>query len=529
MSLNFHTFQFKNLQLFIRKRFSHNRTKVNKFPFESRSCEGRNQKGFFMEKKELNYYTSICGKAYVKKNVTVDWWLSEIKFGHLFGEKIKQARVAGKGSEEFERIKTKELPCVTWNFHYDKYKEDQKILGSTGFLYFDIDKTGFDASSLDKSKVFSLFKSVSSKGWSVIVRADGITPENYSSSMRGISKELGIDSFNDFGAVKKSQYTVLSFDPEIYINTECFVFKGENYPPEEIQKKVSLSSNTLHPPQGQGVYVVNDTFLKKEKYTIRLTDATDYIKEGVNYEVFEEKIDVTQIQLPNRKSIQPGARNRVLSTIFSNMLLLNMDVPEDNAYSWLMGINNLICSSPLPEKEVKKIFYSNWKKKGIYKKTKNKKRRIIFKKDCDWSKEDKLSVCRKEIGRLQTKNRKEEIVKTIEELTIEEKITNELLAKQLNISITTVKRYTKDLRYHLLEKNSLNRNIFDSLYRHLYDESVKVNNFYPKYELTKEEYDDYIEFIIGLEQSFEEDLAAGRLYIGDFNHAGCYEVDCESE
>ena len=469
-----------------------------------------------MQKNELNYYTCICGKAYVKKNVTVEWWLSEIKSGHSFGEKIKQARAAGKGSEEFEHIKTKELPCVTWNFHYDKYKEDQKILGSTGFLYFDIDKPGFDASCLDKSKVFSLFKSVSSKGWSVIVRADGITPENYSSAMRGISKELGIDSFNDFGAVKKSQYTVLSFDPDIFINTECFVFKGENYPPEEIQKKVSLSSNTLHPPQGQGVYVVNDTFLKKKKYTIRLTDATDYIKEGVNYEVFEEKIDVTQIQLPNRKSIQPGARNRVLSTIFSNMLLLNMDVPEDNAYSWLVGINNLICSSPLPEKEVKKIFYSNWKKKGIYKKTKNKKRRIVFKKDCDWSKEDKLSVCRKEIGRLQTKNRKEEIVNTIGALIIEDKITNNVLAKRMNISATTVKRYTKELKWHLLERNTLNRNIFNYYYKKINDEPIIPPESYANYELTEKEYGQYLQYTEECLKRFQADLASGNIFVPPF-------------
>ena len=469
-----------------------------------------------MQKNELNYYTCICGKAYVKKNVTVEWWLSEIKSGQSFGEKIKQARAAGKGSEEFEHIKTKELPCVTWNFHYDKYKEDQKILGSTGFLYFDIDKPGFDASCLDKSKVFSLFKSVSSKGWSVIVRADGITPENYSSAMRGISKELGIDSFNDFGAVKKSQYTVLSFDPDIFINTECFVFKGENYPPEEIQKKVSLSSNTLHPPQGQGVYVVNDTFLKKKKYTIRLTDATDYIKEGVNYEVFEEKIDVTQIQLPNRKSIQPGARNRVLSTIFSNMLLLNMDVPEDNAYSWLVGINNLICSSPLPEKEVKKIFYSNWKKKGIYKKTKNKKRRIVFKKDCDWSKEDKLSVCRKEIGRLQTKNRKEEIVNTIGALIIEDKITNNVLAKRMNISATTVKRYTKELKWHLLERNTLNRNIFNYYYKKINDEPIIPPESYANYELTEKEYGQYLQYTEECLKRFQADLASGNIFVPPF-------------
>ena len=457
-------------------------------------------------KNELNYYTKIAGPAHVLQNITVQEWFSEIRTGKSFGNIISNARTFEKGSDPYDEIKIKQIPCVTWNFLFDKYKNDNNIIESTGFLYFDIDILNYDISILDKKNLFAHHKSLSGKTWSIIVRADGINKENYSYAYDGIAKELGIFDEKDNGAKKMNQYTVLSFDPEIYINYECHVFNGANYPPPAVEEKVSLSNYTLKTNKKNSVYVVNDTFLGNQIYEIRLTDATDYVNEGLDYQVFNDKIDVRNIFFPGKESIKQGSRNRILSTMFSGMLNLNNDIPKENAYRWLAAINRHICAVPVFESELIRIFNSNWKNKNNYKMAKNKNRRIIFSDNCSLSKSEKLSICRKEIGKLQTESTNQKIIDSIENLNIEEKITNEIIAKKVGISLITTKRYTQDLRTKIKDKNSFNKSLFVQYYQHLYSLSISGGEDI-SYE---KDYEEYLRWVASLEAELDKYKMTGR-------------------
>jgi hypothetical protein len=406
---------------------------------------------------ELNYYNKIRKKATVDNLISVDAWLHEIRTGDSFGQIIRKAREFGKYSNkvEYDEIKVNQLPAVTWNFLFNGYKEDSKIAGATGFLYFDIDIPGFEIGQLDKSKIFCFFKSLSNEGYSIVTRVNGLTPENYENIYWSLANELKISNHLDKGAKKMSQYTVLTLDPYLFLNESCMVFECKDYTSSGLPKKVSLSNNTLSlKVKKKKVLRLDDSFLKTEKYVIRMTNATDYVPDGKEFQVFEEMIDTTKIWIP--KIILNTKRNTTLSTLLSNMLILNPDIPPGNAYKWLEGINNSNCEIPVSKKELDCIFKSNWQKKGIYQAAQNHQRKVVFHKDSEKTPKEKRSITRKEIGKLQVKRKKEIITELLEELIIEEKITNSVIAKKLNFPEVTVKRYTKSLRGNISERNELN-------------------------------------------------------------------------
>ena len=406
---------------------------------------------------ELNYYNKIRKKATVDSLISVDAWLNEIRTGDSFGQIVRKAREFGKHSNkpEYDEIKLNQLPAVTWNFLFNGYKEDSKIAGATGFLYFDIDIPGFEIGLLDKSKIFCFFKSLSNEGYSIVTRVNGLTPENYENIYWSLANELKISNHLDKGAKKMSQYTVLTLDPNLFVNESCLVFECKDYASSTLPKKASLSNNTLSAEvKKKEVLRLDDSFLKTEKYAIRMSNAADYVPDGKEFQVFEQMIDTTKIWIP--KIIHDTKRNTTLSTLLSNMLILNPNIPPGNAYKWLEGINNSNCETPVSKKELDSIFKSNWQKKGIYQAAKNHQRKVVFHKDCVMTPKEKRSITRKEIAKLQVKRKMEIITELLEELIIEEKITNSVIAKKLNFPEVTVKRYTKSLRGNISERNELN-------------------------------------------------------------------------
>lgn len=407
-----------------------------------------------MKQNEVSYYGCVF-KPNVVKTITTDSWLTEIKTGKEYGGVIHHARTAGKGSDEYDNIKKGKLPCITWNFLFDKYKKDENIIKSTGFIYFDIDDSNFNPEILDKSKIYSFFKSLSNAGVSIIVKTTGVTYPNFTNTYRCIANEIGISSFVDPYTVKPGQFTVLSHDPDIYINDDSFVFNANDYPILDTREKVSSTSNTTKKKGEKGVYVVNDTFSKPTKFKIRLTDATDYLKTDSEFEVFDKKINVTQLYFPQPKSLMAGKRNMVLSTMLSAMLNVNHDVPQSNAYKWLCGLNYSFCAVPLAEKEVISIFKSNWKNWKSYAAPLNKKRKIVFKADSKLSKTEKLVIVGREMGKQKRKDRTSSIIKGIEDHYIDEKITAQSIARNLNAGIATIKRYWPEVKGYASEMNQI--------------------------------------------------------------------------
>ena len=314
--------------------------------------------------------------------------------------------------------------------------------------------------------IYSFFKSLSNAGISIIVKTTSVTYANFTNTYRCIANEIGISSFVDPYTVKPGQFTVLTHDPDIYINKDSFVFNANDYPIEDTKEKVSSTCNTTKKREENSVYVVNDTFSKPTKFKIRLTDAPDHLKTDSEFEVFDKKINVTQIFFPKPKSLNTGNRNSVLSTIFSNMLILNTEIPESNAYRWLWGINNAFCKIPLSEKEIVSIFKSNWKHRDSYTASLNKERKIVFKADSKLSKTEKLVIVGREMGKQKRKDRTSSIIKGIEDHYIDEKITAQSIARNLNAGIATIKRYWPEVRGYVKEMNQIGQIMFiEKLYQ----------------------------------------------------------------
>ena len=169
----------------------------------------------------INVYQNLKSPT-VKSTITFEDWISQIQSSSLSVE-IENARET-MTKDELDEFKAN-FPCVTYNFLYDGYKNDKNnLVASTGLLYIDIDIPDFETESLDLSKVYCAYRSFSGKNCSVVVKADGITKNNFKESYFNICEQLGISSAVDKIAVKASQFSVLSYDKNLFYNPTASIF-----------------------------------------------------------------------------------------------------------------------------------------------------------------------------------------------------------------------------------------------------------------------------------------------------------------
>ena len=211
----------------------------------------------------VNYYKKLSEPTVLGTVSLRDWLRAIENCPHTY--KVIEAR---KGIRDYESTKLN-LVCITYNFLYKGYKKDKNIESSTGLLYFDIDTPEFDTTNLDKSKVFVLYHSFGGRGYTLLVRANGITRDNFKSSYNTIATDLGINHLLDTNASKHSQYTTLSHDTNIFINEDCLIYEVEKDP-----SSVILSVDKKDP---SSVVLSN----KKEKTPLRLVNEEEirYIAE----------------------------------------------------------------------------------------------------------------------------------------------------------------------------------------------------------------------------------------------------------
>lgn len=170
----------------------------------------------------INAYGCIKNPNVIS-SISINNWFKSISNSE-YSETIQKARIG-----ELDYNKTKEsLPCVTYNFLFDGYKKDNNIISSTGYLYIDVDDDTFDISSINYDKIFAYYKSFGGKGYAIIVKIDGLNLANFKSTYSYVVDDLGIDKFIDIQAIKASQFNVLSYDKDIFVNENSYVFKAVN-------------------------------------------------------------------------------------------------------------------------------------------------------------------------------------------------------------------------------------------------------------------------------------------------------------
>lgn len=420
----------------------------------------------------LDYFASLYNWN-VYKEISVKELLEEIKNGNSLKGRIEQARRVGKGNEGYDKAK-KSLPLVTWMFKFDGYKEEANILCSTRLLYFDIDKEtakqpifsenveqpnsqqpSFDINSIDKKKIYAYWKSVSNEGYSIIVKANGITKENFDLNYKLIAKELGIEHVMDKNAKKKSQATFISYDPDIFVNESAFVFEATN---TEETKKVSLA------PVKELFSIEHIMQKEKTKKTFKGANDTFFRSSNIDelispdeYNAKEEGYLLIKTWLP--AEIKKGNRHKTLTAYFQNLVYLNPEDPLEKFIQEGLTKNLKLCKPPLEEKKVIEIvkavyhYLAKGKLEPIHFLKKKKLPKMLFGRNSKMDTKDKQSYAAGKVAEWKRNKTKHRIYEAIESST-GKKITIKTVSMDSGISIPTVKRYWSEFKVFVKELNA---------------------------------------------------------------------------
>jgi hypothetical protein len=370
---------------------------------------------------------------YVTETITIDKVLSIIKNGDDNLKKINEARAIGKGNPSFDDVKMS-LPSFRFNFKFHTKVSNANIISSTGLIYIDVDDC--DSIDLTNKYIFAAWKSISTTGFGILVKVNGLGLNNYSDTYNAISIELGLKT--DVGARKATQQTILSYDPNLFHNDNSLVFKAINK---------SIIQSYTERREERKLIVLKDTFIKSDK--IRFDNVSDYfIDNESEFITFnDEKEKLCQPFIPKR--IEIGKRNMIMFGVLSQMALLN----PDTGAKWLKAIANTINDKFVVKYSDEKInsivgAVITKRENNTLEPYFNKERRIIFNPKIKITAKEKRIITAKEMGRIKTDKTKNEIYSTIEGWDFNEKgiINQEKVSSILAKSIVTIKRNWSDVK-----------------------------------------------------------------------------------
>lgn len=350
----------------------------------------------------INYYENVK-KPSVQSNIELNDWLNLIKSGK-FKSDINSLRSYEKNSLDFNNIKIN-LPCVTYNFFYNNYKKDENIVSSTGYLFIDIDNLSFVLNDAIKDKIYACYKSVSGKGFHLLVKVSNIdkdiTNNEFSDFYKSIVYNLGILDLVDISAIKRSQFSIVSYDEDLFLNTKSSVFKYKN-----------------NPHRVANYYTINKEEEKKsishlKGGDIKYTDLYDIVNITSGYAVHKEGIYETKSYVPGK--IKNGNREKFFSSYCNNLIYLNNGITEDEVYNILSNINKHHCIEPIPKRDLLKIIKYKFKNLNKIKPIKFKRpRKIIFAKKSEYTTTEKRQVVGKVVGQIRTENKLNQLKEIID-------------------------------------------------------------------------------------------------------------------
>ena len=282
--------------------------------------------------------------------------LEEIRYGYSHKQTILRARAIGKGNPGYDSIKKYELPAVTWNFLFENNKSNANIIAPTGLMFIDIDEPSFDINKVNTELIYSYFKSLGGNGYGLLVKVEGLTLKNFDITYKKVTESLGLSSLFDKCAKKATQFNVLSFDPNIFINENSFEFAADN---SEKRDTTPITEKTTNLKKG------TQPLLKKEKekenwcsvpflrlrFNLTLDSYQEdcvYLKEGKQYYECLVPFDATG----KRRAIVNGEKHRVLSIYINNLMCLNPTVSNEQILVTVQSAINEYCVQPIPDKNI---------------------------------------------------------------------------------------------------------------------------------------------------------------------------------
>ena len=378
-----------------------------------------------MSEYKVNLYASTK-KPTVLSTIDVDDWFNMIRHSDSTA-KIIEARE--KGGKNYESVKLFSVPCCTYNFSFNKYKNNSNISSSTGLLYIDIDAPDFNPKVIDRSSVFAIYKSFGNNGYGIVVKVDGLTLGNFTDTYLYISESLGIREYIDLNAMKATQYNALSYDPDIIVNYNSKIYKSIVTPLFETKEEREAYSTS------GGVNANTVRFSNKDEFDV---DGQDVSVNWEGFSVVEAKVLFKKVS---------SNRNNILLSYCNNLVWLNPKIYRDRLFSILNSVNHHNFNNPLPVDNVNRIIdsilkYNKEKKlKPKYNKT---TRKILFNTTHNHlNKNEKLAIVRKIVCEKRKEDSKNKLYLIVTEWDFEKlgRISQAKIIKNQPISKKTVEKY----------------------------------------------------------------------------------------
>lgn len=431
----------------------------------------------------LNNYVNVFTPAITGTITNKDWFtqITDANSAHNQTIKtlraIKQLYVSTNNTvfkSEYDKLKIT-LPAVTWNATFTSVKSNQNFIHGTGVLFIDIDDSAFDLPSLDLKKIYAYYRSVGGLGYSILVQVKDITPTNFKSTYLSICDDLGITQYIDTNAIKLTQSSILSFDSDLYLNSESFIYSPVSI--IKIENNDFVLTSTLESKKEEHNAEV------KTKIDIRYNNLDDFNFHGKDYiENWSEGFDYISVSKP----FVPLAdgRKRYMLNYIRNYVYLNPDVPYYQILNSAKFVNLSVGVEPLPtnliESQVKTVLEQ--KNKGTLT-PKVKKRKILFSCGCLLTRDEKekLKGARQSLFFNNTTTAK--MYDLIEDWNfgVNGKITIRSLTAVINVSKSSVEKYWKNIKDYVADLNASNADDIRLYKAHkiLIDKDIAENDIAP--------------------------------------------------
>lgn len=387
----------------------------------------------------VNTYKCIK-KASVVSTLNIKDWFSLIRNSE-YSKSIQNAR---RNESLYDEIK-ESIPCVTYNFMFNRYKNSSNIISGTGLMYIDIDHPVFKIDSLDLSKIYAYYKSFGGNGYAVLVKVKDMTPANFTLTYNSIIKDLDIYEYIDYNAVKTTQFSVISYDTNIFINEDSIIFPSINVAPP--------SKEYNNRKREKEIYTLD---WGAKRYNIRF-DNLDEIEVTGKYIVNRDGYPVIKCFIPYHK-VKEGRRTSTLLSYTNNLIYLNPWMSQENAAQILRAVNRKMCYNQLPEDELLGIVKSIFKylEAGtLQPKFAPKNRKIVFSREIPFQIGEKREIIVMENAKKKIEDSKKKIKTIIDnwDFAVFGKITQRGMYKNHPISKKTVEKYWPEFRELISEIN----------------------------------------------------------------------------
>ncbi|PRA94552.1 hypothetical protein CQ046_22465 [Chryseobacterium sp. MYb7] len=272
-------------------------------------------------------------------------------------ELVEYARTIERDSKEYRTIKISKLPAISINFSFSHgYLKGDNISTPTGYLYIDVDGKTEQDLEINTAYICAYWRSLSNTGLTLVVKVDGLTPDNFKTATQEIANVLDIPF--DKHAVSIDRLTVLSYDPNAYYNDNVEVF-----PIVELVSEQSVELSSTGSKNFRNTIIKYNSLIGiycDGKIGIRYNNLDDvtqgmeiiYDDNGI-YDCGQDKVKYHTAFMPKR--VSKGNREKTLGLYAKRLLFLNPDLDKKILSKMIFRANMINLQTPLENSEVRDI------------------------------------------------------------------------------------------------------------------------------------------------------------------------------